>query len=75
MLSVHENTKAYMTHGHGAAHSYAYSRSRDFPFPLWLLAVALRSLQMKRAWSEAEGPSINNKQQLSCEQPSVSSGT
>lgn len=34
-----------------------------------------RSLQMKRAWSVAEGPSINNKQQLSCVRPSVSRGT
>lgn len=30
---------------------------------------------MKRAWSMAEGPSINNKQQLSCVRPPVSSGT
>lgn len=30
---------------------------------------------MKRAWSVAEGPSINNKQQLSCVWPSVSRGT
>lgn len=54
-----------------------YSRDTEFYFSfspgswLWLF----RSLQMKRAQSVAEGPSINNKQQLSCVQPSVSSGT
>lgn len=55
---------------------HTYSRdSSIFLFPCGSWLWPFRSLQMKRAWSVAEGPSINNKQQLSCVRPSVSRGT
>lgn len=76
--AVHTNTKAYgSSPAHAGTQLHSYSRYSEFkylsPRGSWLWP--LRSLQMKRAWSVAEGPSINNKQQLSCVRPSVSRGT
>lgn len=62
------------TRSHTCTHTVD-TQSSSLLFPRGSWPGAFRSLQMKRARSVAEGPSINNKQQLSCVQPSVSSAT
>lgn len=76
ITTVHANTKAsvHAIHTHTCTHTVD-TVSSIFLFPCGSWLWPFRSLQMKRAWSVAEGPSINNKQQLSCVRPSVSRGT
>lgn len=71
--SIHSSTQAH-TEAHTCTHTVD-TASSIFLFPCGSWLWPFRSLQMKRAWSVAEGPSINNKQQLSCVRPSVSRGT
>lgn len=77
-VSVHTHCTCRHKSIHVLSFILAYSRctvSSIYLFPCGSWLWPFRSVQMKRAWSVAEGPSINNKQQLSCVRPSVSSGT